>query len=213
MMVKAMAEADDGGALRRVARWAGIALVAFVGMVALGFISAHLDHGTSKGTWRVYVAVGVLIASVATGAALLVRAYRRTGRGVGERREAARMRQIWLLYAAIGIVVFMAMRLIQRPLYHPDTAALSPGVALGVAAAYLIVTVVGSLLYFRRIDELARHNNYWSNTVGTYAIVCAYPAWYLLWRGGFVGEPSHEAMFIILCLTISAAYLWRKARG
>ena len=213
MMVRTMVEAEDGGALRRGARWTGLALLFFAGMVALGFIAAHFDHGGSTRAWPLYVAVGVLIASAGTGMALLVRAFRRTGQGVGERREAARMRQIWLLYAAIGIVVFMAMRLIQRPLYDADTTALSPAVALGVAATYLVVTVVGSLIYFRRIDELARYNNYWSNTVGTYTVVCAYPAWYLLWRGGFVGEPSHEAMFIILCLTVSAAYLWRKARG
>lgn len=217
MMVRTMVEQrgvepEDDGALRRIARWAVYPILLFTGSVALGLIVSYFDHGASKRVWPLYVAIGVLIASAGTGVALLMRAFRRTGEGVGEQREAARMRQIWLLYAVLAVVVFIAMRLMLHSPHHPETATLSTGVALGVAAMYLIVTVAGSFIYFRRIDEVALHQNYWSNTVGTYVIVCGYPAWYLLWRGGFVPEPSHEALFIILSLTISAAYLWRKAR-
>ncbi len=94
---------------------------------------------------------------------------------------------------------------------HPDSAVPAP---VAVAGAVLITAALtmGSVLYFRAVDELERSANYWSSTIGLYAYILAYLDWFLLWRAGMVGEPSHAILFAFTVLVSASAYLWRKFR-
>ena len=37
----------------------------------------------------------------------------------------------------------------------------------------------------------------WFSSYGASAFVVAYPAWFLLWKGGLLPEPHHLALFLI----------------
>jgi hypothetical protein len=89
---------------------------------------------------------------------------------------------------------------------------LPPWFAIGVAALYLAMMVAGTVAVRRTTDELERHNNLWGLGMGASAVMLIYPPWWMLWRGGLVGEPSHTALFLLLVAISTFFYLWKKYR-
>ena len=70
----------------------------------------------------------------------------------------------------------------------------------------------GTIAVRRTTDEVERHNNLWGLGMGASAVMLVYPPWWMLWRGGLVGEPSHVALFLLLVAISTAFYLWKKFR-
>jgi len=80
------------------------------------------------------------------------------------------------------------------------------------AAVTLLVLAIGSILFFRRIDEFERQDNLFASAVATNVVLIGYPVWFMLWKGGWVAEPEHSLVFAALFVAASVAYLYRKFR-
>lgn len=137
-------------------------------------------------------------------------------RGEGERRESARRRKRRLIVAAlflIGIVPGFYLG------YQDGAAAArsrelawSPTLAAALAALYLVAVIGGGALMNSVVDEVERQRGYKAVSFAGAALMIVYPTWFLLWRGGFVAEPVHWAMFVLFWASLALASLWYRYR-
>ncbi|UZK64861.1 hypothetical protein [Sphingomonas sp. M1-B02] len=136
--------------------------------------------------------------------------------GEGERAAKVRRRKIvgiLFIAGALGGVGGGLMGF-YRDQNDPGLIGPLPPVVAIVATAIMAVTiVVASWAYLRAVDEVERLTNYWSSMFTLYFFLVAYPAWYLLWKGGLVPEPRHEIIFVTVYLVMIAAYFWKKLRS
>jgi len=88
----------------------------------------------------------------------------------------------------------------------------SPAVCLVLAGLYLAAMLFGSIALSRNMDEVERQVHYRAAGAagGAYAVV--YPTWFLLWKGGFVGEPVHWAFFILFWVVLAASTIYYRYR-
>ncbi|HEX8225833.1 MAG TPA: hypothetical protein VF605_18655 [Allosphingosinicella sp.] len=92
------------------------------------------------------------------------------------------------------------------------SAPWSPLAAAAIALVYLAAMGIGSLLLSRHIDELERDRGYKAAAAAGAAYVLVYPAWFALWKGGFVPEPVHWLLFLLFWLSLALATLWYRFR-
>lgn len=92
------------------------------------------------------------------------------------------------------------------------TGTLPPWFAVTAALVTIVAIIGGSIAMHRRIDELERRDNLIAGVMGANAVLALYPAWYILWRGQIVGEPSHEALFLIVFGVSTLTYVYLKLR-
>jgi hypothetical protein len=137
-------------------------------------------------------------------------------RGEGERREAARQRRRWLvvgLLFACGMITGLYMGYTDGAAFASKRGAVwSPMVAAALAALYLAAILGGSLLMNGVMDEEEKARGYKSAAFAGSALIVVYPTWYLLWKGGFVGEPVHWVLFVLFWASLALASLWYKFR-
>lgn len=135
---------------------------------------------------------------------------------IGEARERAARNGRLITYGLLAIAGMVVGFLFG--FYEDENAN---GIAQGtipnwLAIALAIVTVValigGSLIVKRRIDEVERQHSQVAGACAAYAVLVAYPVWYLLWKGQLVPEPSHVVLFLALYAIVSVTYLYRKFR-
>jgi uncharacterized membrane protein YidH (DUF202 family) len=133
---------------------------------------------------------------------------------VGTRAERDRERRWWRTFVPIvlsGFVAGFAFALADQG----ETflaGKIPPLIAVLIAGSYVVTMIWGTWAYKRVADELEMQNNLWGTAVGGSALLLVYPPWWILWRGGLVGEPVHEALFLLLFVTAIGAYLWKKYR-
>lgn len=90
----------------------------------------------------------------------------------------------------------------------------------GIPAAWAITAstittlalVYGSWRYYRATDELDQRDNLWASAVAINFYFVFYANWYLLWRGGLVREPQHEALAVATFAAMLLAYGYKKLR-
>lgn len=99
----------------------------------------------------------------------------------------------------------------EGPMFAADTVWPS-GLALGAVAFF--VTVVGALVILanRNADELEKGYQAKGFEAAMWFMLFAYPSWYTLWKGGFVPEPSHQALFIATFAASFVGYLYYRFR-
>jgi len=76
-----------------------------------------------------------------------------------------------------------------------------PTLAAALAFLLVIVIIVGRAALMKQTDEvelIARHK---ATGAAAGAYLVAYPAWFILWKGGFVPEPMHVALFVLFLAT------------
>lgn len=132
----------------------------------------------------------------------------------GIRADRARQRRIYLIMgtlAGAGFVVGFFSSMFERE-GGGFLEGIGPVWAVAASIILVVSVIVGTIVYFRQVDELERRNNYWANATGCNAVLIGYPVWYLLWRGGLVSEPTHESVFVVLIAATTLAYLWKKFR-
>jgi hypothetical protein len=137
-------------------------------------------------------------------------------RGEGERREASRRRQRWLIVAGLALVGIVpgfylgyqdgAAIAQSRPLAWP------PALAAGLAGLYLLAVIGGGMLMNRVMDELERQRGYKAVSAAGTVLMIVYPTWFLLWRGGLVPEPVHWMLFVLFWASLALATLWYRFR-
>lgn len=132
----------------------------------------------------------------------------------GERLERARHRRKYVIVgglAAIGFVAGFAAG-------YGDGAGLfagegwPPAMAAGFAIAYLAAAIGGGIALSRQTDEVERLGQYKAVAAAAASYVLAYPVWFLLWKGGFLAEPMHLALFALFAVSMIAASLFYRFR-
>lgn len=134
--------------------------------------------------------------------------------GPGEQANKARSRRILTTMAALvfgGFVVGFTGAMVEQKV-PGDVGTFPPGFAIAATVFFLALIIGGSWRYFRSIDELEKKNNYVGAIWGANIYLTVYPAWYMLWKGGLVREPMHEALFVVMIFSTFVAYLWHKYR-
>jgi hypothetical protein len=130
------------------------------------------------------------------------------GENFGSIAERQRRRRYWTLMGlalAAALVIGLAGRILGTP-YGP----IAPAAAIGLAAALLLLTVVGNWVYFRSIDELEVASNLVGGLWGFYAFVVGWPLWHLLWRGGLAPQPEMLPLYVGAVAVSVAAFLWKR---
>lgn len=137
-------------------------------------------------------------------------------RGPGEAANASKRRTLWIIIGVLfasGFVLGLSGALFEN---ETDggwmTGTLPPWFALVAALGTAFALIVGSWVFYARIDELERQDNLMAGAVGANLMMIGYPLWFILWKGGWVIEPQHEVLFVTLFVTTMATYLYRKFR-
>ena len=87
-----------------------------------------------------------------------------------------------------------------------------PALALGLSLSYLALVIGGAIALSRQVDEVERAIKYKAVAAAASAYVIVYPVWFFWWKGGFVPEPMHLALyagFLIVFLLASLFYRFR----
>lgn len=136
--------------------------------------------------------------------------------GPGEAADRARKRRylagvatLFLLGLPIG---FLAARLEEGNDGGFLTGTLPPWFAAVAALLTVAAIAGGSIVMHRRIDELDRRDNLIAGVMGANALLALYPAWFILWRGQLVEEPSHQALFLLVFGVSLLTYVFLKLR-
>ena len=87
-----------------------------------------------------------------------------------------------------------------------------PAMALALAALYVIALAGGSLLLKDVMDEHERQRSYKAASFASALLVCIYPLWFLLWKGGFVAEPIHWVIYVVFMAGLGLAMIWYRFR-
>lgn len=115
---------------------------------------------------------------------------------------------------AVGVPIgYFAGRLEEGETGGVLTGTLPPWFALLAAAVTVAAIAGGGAWLNRRTDELDRRDNRIAASVGLSAFMALYPGWFLLWKGGWTGEPSHMALFVGTYLITAATYAVLKFRN
>lgn len=132
-----------------------------------------------------------------------------------ERLERGRRRRKFAIIAAMGVVGGIGGGIVGAredghlfDLAHPWP----PLLCLALAAAFLLAIGVGKFILRRQIDEVERMAKLRGTHAGAVLFLIGYPVWFLLWKGGFLPEPQHVAMFVIVLVASVLASLFYKFR-
>ena len=87
-----------------------------------------------------------------------------------------------------------------------------PAVAATLAILYVVALFAGSHFIEKSIDEVERMRTYRAVSFAGVIYLTVYPVWFLLWKGGFTGEPSHWMLFIAFWGSLLAASLYYRLR-
>jgi hypothetical protein len=130
------------------------------------------------------------------------------GDNFGTVAERQRRRRYWTLMGlatAAALVLGVAGRILGTP-YGP----IDPAAAIGLAAALLLLMLVGNWVYFRNIDELEVASNLVGGFWGFYTFIIGWPLWHILWRGGLVPKPEMLPLYIAAALIAVVGFLWKR---
>jgi hypothetical protein len=143
----------------------------------------------------------------------------RTGvaeRGAGETAERARFKRLAIILAACGAIGFVPGFFIG----YTDVGSLfdestdwPAWLSIGLPVLLIGTSVIGGLLAQRQYDELQRLIIYKAISFAAAAYFLAYPAWFFLWKGGFVPEPMHGALFGIFYFGFILGYVYNRFKS
>lgn len=85
-----------------------------------------------------------------------------------------------------------------------------PLLCLALAIGFLIAVAAGSFVLSREMDEVERLAKLKATRAGASVYILGYPLWFLLWKGGFVPEPRHVALFAATILALILASLFYR---
>lgn len=135
--------------------------------------------------------------------------------GPGERAELARRRKlIWVvgIMFVAGAVAGGAVGYTEVGEGGFEGATIAPWLAIILTGVFLATVILGGWLMKRHVDEHEIGLHTASAAWGGTAFAVAFPAWFLLWKGRLVPEPSALALFGVFYAASLAGYLIKKYR-
>jgi hypothetical protein len=132
---------------------------------------------------------------------------------VGETKERRRRLKTWAVVGGLlisGAVAGFVTALLEGDGPSVFTRKLPMEMSIILAVSCSLIMAFGSWFYWRNIDEVERNSNVIASATSAGVLVLIYPPWFLLWKGGVVTEPSHTAMFLLLCATGSVIFLMKQ---
>ncbi len=208
----------------------------FVGMFSAGVLyglsKAHLDHGGGTPS-ALMIAVGVLmIVGILWSIRFIYRNYKsRWADKTGLSRKEQLNRKIMIACGALGGLIGITLAVIGLTRLKLDkdagmtenissgfgvvlnNGAISPIVALILSFIWLIIMPVISWYWWKNVVDEQEVSAYkdgalWS---GTFYLFAA-PAWWMLFKGGFLPEPNGIGLFSAFTLIWLIVWGWKKYR-
>jgi hypothetical protein len=126
---------------------------------------------------------------------------------------------VWLAIVAIsapvGAISAILMLRSGVPTTSVFTAPIAPGAAIALALMVTAACIAAIVLYHRAIDDHEERAYLWGSQLAYYFLIVAFPAWWLLERGGIVAGISTGTAFaaILISFVVQAGvWAWLKYR-
>lgn len=135
--------------------------------------------------------------------------------GEGERREMDRDRFTQIVKGVlfgVGISCGAPIGYLIASNDFDVAAQWPPALAAAIAALYLLALIAGSIALSRSIDEVEKARQYKAVAFAGAVYLVVYPLWFVLWKGGFVIEPIHWALFALFWLSLAGAAAFYRIR-
>lgn len=185
--------------------------------MAVGVIVAMIEKGHMPS--RLWVAAIPFIATP-LGAFAVYSAWRLAAPPKSASSYEQRYWKTWLLVMALGVPVGIVLAM---STLDADAGNFNPFAATPIArpvAALLAILVTGTFaasvaLYHRAIDDHEERAYLWGSQIAYYFLILAFPAWWLLERGGIVAPIDTAIAFwaiLISFLVQGAVWAWLKFR-
>lgn len=213
-----MAEAEDVGA-SPLWRWLRIAAlltgVVFLGGVAAGFITAHLERGGPFSLYAIGVLAGLALAIIACGW-FAVRALRAPSPGGPPTAKERLNRNILMGSGLLGLVTAIAVTASADNVAEADffsEAPLPQGVAIALVLMLGVVMPALSVFWHRNVVDEQEADAYKVGALyGLYVYMIGAPVWWFAWRGGFAPEPNGVFIYFATVTTVGVIWIWKKYR-
>jgi hypothetical protein len=126
----------------------------------------------------------------------------------------------WLIVIGLGVPVgiILGMSTLDAGTGNFNPFASTPiGRAVAILLAVLVtgVFLASILLYHRVVDDHEERAYLWGSQVAYYFLILAFPAWWLLGRGGIVGPITTGSAFAAILISFvvqGAVWAWLKFR-
>lgn len=131
-------------------------------------------------------------------------------------RAKLRQRRINKVVGALFVVGLISGFLVG--FFEDDEAGLlaansiPPWLAIGSAIVFVIAIGFGSWKLMKVSDELEHAVHTKTTVFAGNVMLIGYPAWFILWKGGLVPEPSAHWLFVAGMVSSMLAYIWYKYR-
>lgn len=187
----------------------------FLAAMTIGIIVAFVEKGWPSRPW----VLAIPLVAVPLAFVLLKSAWRLAfppGSSGYERRYWNAWLLIVLIAAPIGVLSSLLM--IRSGMAPADVFSAAPipvGVAATLAALITIVGIAALILYHRAVDDHEERAYLWGSQLAYYFLVVAFPAWWLLERGGVVPPIDTAIAFVAILLSFvvqAAVWAWLKFR-
>ena len=136
-------------------------------------------------------------------------------RGHGEELERTQRRRRRVIIGTLFVLGMISGAYMGYTVAHDDfgfSAPWSPTACLILAAMYLAAMTFGSYALSKHMDEVERQVQYKAAAAAGALYATVYPLWFLLWKGGFVAEPIHWALFLLFWLALAASTIFYRFR-
>ena len=185
--------------------------------MAVGVVAAMVEKGHMPS--RAWVAAIPFVATP-IGAFAVYCAWRLAAPPKSASSYEKRYWKTWLVVMALGVPVGMVLAI---STLDAEAGNFNPFASTPIAkpvAALLAILVTATFaaavaLYHRAIDDHEERAYLWGSQLAYYFLVLAFPAWWLLERGGIVGPITTTVAFagiVISFLVQGAVWAWLKFR-
>jgi hypothetical protein len=194
----------------------GAASLFLIGM-AVGVIAAMLEKGEMPS--RMWVAALPVIATP-LGLFGLFAAWRIAAPPKSASSYEKRYWRAWLIMMAIsvpiGVVLAANADMTDLRNFNPFTSTpIAPEISVLLALLVTGAFAAALVLYHRAVDDHEERAYLWGSQVAYYFLIFAFPAWWLLSRGGIVGPVDINVAFggmLISFVVQAAVWAWLKFR-
>lgn len=217
-MIRMIDQLNSRPAFQRI----GIAmLLSLVGLflvgLAVGVIAGMISHGhLPKRLWVIALPfIAAPLGYVALRMAWGLAVPPKTASGYEKRYW-----RMWMLVSALGMPVGAALAISARteglasinPFASTPISALTATLLAALLTAFFAIALI---LYHRAIDDHEERAYLWGSQLAYYFLIVAFPAWWLLERGGIVGPIATGPVFAAILVSFvvqGGVWAWLKFR-